>query len=357
MHWMEMVIMENSLIRWAIALSVFLAVLAVLLVIKRILLVKLMTLAKRTKSSWDDALLEVLSHTRLSLLLPLALLLAAHSLSLPARSLSVLRGLFVVAFLLQIGLWGNQLISTWLRIRRKAREGQDTTVQSVLVGLDFVFRILVWVVVFLLILDNLGVNITTLAASLGIGGIAVALAAQNVLGDLFASLSIIFDKPFLVGDFIVVDDKRGTVERIGMKSTQLRALGGEQIVFSNTDLLKSRLHNYKRMNERRVVFEIGVTYQTPRDKLQRLPSMLREAIAKQPSTRIDRAHLSKYGDSAVIFETVFFVLSPDYNQYMDTQQAIYLELHERFEQEGIQFAYPTRTLFWKRDELGPCQVP
>ena len=356
MHWMEMVILDNTLTRWAIAASIFLAFIGFLLLLKRIVLVKLITLAKRTQSFWDDALLLALAKTRLGLLLPLSLYLAAHSLTLPVKGHSVLRGLAVVTLLLQVGLWGNQLIALWLANREKSRDNQDAANQSVMIGLVFLFRMIVWALVVLLILDNLGVNITTLAASLGIGGIAVALAAQNILGDLFASLSIVFDKPFLVGDFIVVDDKMGSVERIGIKTTRLRALGGEQIIFSNADLLRSRIHNQKRLNERRVQFEIGVTYETPRPKIQEIPTILREAISRQAELRFDRAHLIKLGDSALVYQAVFYVLCADFNLYLDAQQAVYLEIFARFEQEGIAFAYPTQTLLLKQPSQGSCQV-
>jgi small-conductance mechanosensitive channel len=208
-----------------------------------------------------------------------------------------------------------------------------------------VARLAVWSLVLLLALDNLGFNITALLAGMGIGGIAVALAAQNILGDLFASLSIVLDKPFVVGDFIVVGEQLGTVEYIGLKTTRIRSLGGEQIVFSNTDLLGSRIRNYKRMQERRVVFGFGVVYQTPHEKLQTIPGMVREIIGKLDRARFDRAHFKEYGDSSLNFEVVYYVLSADYNVYMDIQQAINLELFRRFQEDGIDFAYPTRTLY------------
>jgi small-conductance mechanosensitive channel len=182
-------------------------------------------------------------------------------------------------------------------------------------------------------------------AGLGVGGIAVALAAQNILGDLFASLSIILDKPFVVGDFLIIGDFLGSVEKVGVKTTRLRSLSGEQLIFSNNDLLGSRIRNYGRMFERRVIFSIGVTYQTPADKLRAIPDMLREAVESQQPVRFDRAHFQKYGDFALIFEIVYYVLSADYKQYMDIQQAINLQINEDFEEHGIEFAYPTQTLY------------
>jgi len=196
----------------------------------------------------------------------------------------------------------------------------------------------------LVIPDHMGFNITALVAGLGIGGVAVALAVQNILGDLFASLSIVLDKPFVVGDFIVVDDMRGTVERVGVKSTRVRSLDGESLVFSNSELLKSRIRNFRQLTERRVLFTIGVTYQTPAAQVGSIPAWLRAIVEEREKTRFDRAHFKEYADSALVFEVVYYVLDPAYNVYMDIQQAINLEILERFTAEGIGFAYPTQTL-------------
>jgi small-conductance mechanosensitive channel len=193
------------------------------------------------------------------------------------------------------------------------------------------------------------VKITTLVASLGIGGIAVAMALQNILGDIFASLSILLDKPFVVGDFIIVETHMGTVEYIGLKTTRIRSLSGEQLVFSNSDLLKSRIRNYKRMAERRVVFSIGVVYQTDHDTLKKIPDLIRKIIEDQDQVRFDRSHFQGYGEFSLNFETVYYVLSPDYNRYMDVQQAINLAIFRQFETLNIGFAYPTQTVFLKDD--------
>ncbi len=204
---------------------------------------------------------------------------------------------------------------------------------------------LVWSLILLLILDNLGINVTALLAGLGIGGIAIALALQNVLGDLFASLSIMIDKPFEIGDFIVVGEFRGTVEHIGLKTTRIRSLSGEQNIFSNTDLLQSRIRNFRRMSERRVEFRIEVTYQTPLEKLQKIPEILQNIITAIEKTRFDRSHFKEYGESGLVFETVYYILSSDYNLYINIQQRINLEIFRIFKEEKIEFAYPTRTLY------------
>ncbi len=194
-------------------------------------------------------------------------------------------------------------------------------------------------------LDNLGFNITTLIASLGIGGIAVTLALQNILGDLFASLSIVLDKPFAVGDFVTVDELAGTVEFIGLKTTRLRSLSGEQIVCANGDLLKSRIRNYKRMQERRVLFELGLLYQSTPAQLEAVPGLVRAAVEAQPDTRFERAHFKGFGASSLDFEVVYHVTVPDYARYMDVQQGINLALVRAFAGAGIGFAYPSRTVF------------
>jgi small-conductance mechanosensitive channel len=191
----------------------------------------------------------------------------------------------------------------------------------------------------------MGIDITALVAGLGVGGIAVALAAQNILGDLFASWSIVLDKPFLVGDFIIIDGYSGTVEHIGLKTTRLRSLTGEQLIFSNSDLLKCRIRNYKRMQERRIVFSFGVLYETPLEKLKEIPGIVKDIITSIENTRFDRAHFASYGNYSLNFEVVYYVLSSDYTVYMDIQQKINLALFEEFQKKDIVFAYPTQTIY------------
>jgi small-conductance mechanosensitive channel len=211
-------------------------------------------------------------------------------------------------------------------------------------AIGFVARVALWSLVILVGLSNLGVDITGLIAGLGIGGIAVALALQNVLGDLFASLSIVLDKPFVIGDFIVVDQMQGTVEYVGLKTTRLRSISGEQLIVSNADLLRSRIRNLKRMDERRALFTFSVMYQTPAEKLERVSQIARNVIAAQPLVRFERAHFKEFGESALVYECVYFVLSPDYLVFMDTQQRINIALVEALKAEGVEFAYPTRTV-------------
>ncbi len=212
-------------------------------------------------------------------------------------------------------------------------------------GVTTILNIFIWVLGFVFLMDNLGFNVSTVIAGLGVGGIAVALAAQAILGDLFAYFVIFFDRPFEIGDFIIVGDKLGSVEYIGLKTTRIRSLGGEQLVFSNKDLTDSRIHNYKKMERRRVVFSIGVIYQTTAEQLEMIPKMVRKIIEDQEDIVFDRGHFARYGDSSLDFEFVYYVIGADYNKYMDIQQAINLNMFKEFENKGIEFAYPTRTLF------------
>lgn len=242
---------------------------------------------------------------------------------------------------------GARGITHWVNraVRYKLEEEKDAASATTLNAVAFLGKIALWTVALLLALDNLGVDITALVTGLGIAGIAVALALQNILSDLFASIAIVVDKPFLVGDYIVVGEMRGTVQRIGLKTTRIRSLTGEQVVIANSELLRQRIHNFKQMQERRATFSFGVVYETPLDKLAAIPAMVRAAVEAQPHTRFDRAHFKEYGEYALVFEVVYWMLRPDYDLYMDTQQAINLELYRRFAAEGIRFAYPTHTVY------------
>ncbi len=213
-----------------------------------------------------------------------------------------------------------------------------------------VIRLALWSVALVFLLDNMGFQISAVVAGLGIGGIAVAMASQAVLGDLFSYVAILLDKPFELGDYVVLDGGfMGTIENIGVKTTRLRSLSGEQLVISNSDLTGSRVRNYKRMQERRVVFKLGVTYDTNSDKLEKAVAIVKEEITKRSAVRFDRAHFSEFGDSNLIIEAVYWVLSPEYNHYMDVHQELNFAVKRAFEKEGIRFAFPTQTLYVKKE--------
>ncbi len=262
--------------------------------------------------------------------------------NVPPQAASVVAKLTTIVLFLQVGqvleIVLNPAIGKWL-------EGATNVPRSAHTLVFFVTRFVIWIVICLLLLDNLGINVSALIAGLGVGGLAVALAVQNILGDLFCSLSIVLDRPFEVGDFIVVGDLKGEVERIGIKSTRIRSLSGEQIVISNSELTQGRIQNFKRMEQRRVAFKLGVTYQTPSEKLKQIPEMIKNAVDSIKDTRFDRAHFLEFGDSSLNFEVVFFVLKSDFNFYADIHHELNLKLYEKFETEGIEFAYPTRTIY------------
>ncbi|MGJ9420342.1 mechanosensitive ion channel family protein [Massilia sp. CMS3.1] len=345
---MRYVILENDLTTWSIALGMGLVVCLVLYFARQILVRRLEMFAATTVTYLDDFAVKVLSATHPIFFVFMGGYAGAQSLVLSEARVTLLSRLAIAAFLLQVARWGDVGVRAWLHHYRVRRSDQDAASTTSTAALGFVVRTVIWLVIILMILDNFGVNITTLVASLGIGGIAVALALQNILGDLFSSLSIVLDKPFVVGDFITVDDISGTVEFVGLKTTRIRGLGGEQVIFSNSDLLKSRIRNFKRMQTRRIVFGIGVTYETSKRQLLAIPDILRDIVQAQPDVDFDRAHFKSFGPSSLDFETVYIVKTPAYGTYMDVQQAINMALFERFENEGIEFAYPTQTLYLSR---------
>lgn len=333
--------------RWLLLLTVTALISGVLIVATRFLARRFETFAERTENKIDDIVATLLRQTRWYFLVALGLYLSVLIVELPNVGTKNVGRVAFVLLLLQVVWWGNSLIKLYVRRYKEENLDEDAAAVTTMQAVGFLGRILLWALVIMLALQNFGIEITPLIAGLGVGGIAVALAVQNVLGDLFASLSIVLDKPFVVGDFLIIDDYLGTVERIGLKTTRLRSLSGEQIVVSNGDLLNSRIRNYKRMFERRIVFTVGVVYGTPADQLEAIPDMIREIVEAQEQTRFDRSHFKQYGDSALLYETVYYVLVPDYNVYMDIQQAINLAIYRRFEDEGIDFAYPTQTLHVK----------
>jgi small-conductance mechanosensitive channel len=343
MLWLDQPLLGNSMKMWMAAVLVTAATFLVLSLVKRIVASRLRSLSARTATKLDDIITDMLAKTHVLFCLAVSVLAGSMLLDLGPRAGFVQKAV-VVAALIQGGLWGSVFLGGLLA-RWRERRAQDASTAPVIIAFSFFGRLAVWATVALLVLDNLGIEVTALLAGLGVGGIAAALAVQNILGDLLASVSIVMDKPFEVGDFIVVGELMGTVEHIGLKTTRVRSLSGEQIVLSNGDLLSSRIRNFKRMSERRVVFSLGVTYQTPHTKLESIPAMVRGIIEAQKETRFDRAHFLQYGDSALIFEIVYYVTNRDYGVYMDVQQAINLAIFKRFAEEKIEFAYPTRTLY------------
>ena len=349
---LDQVYLGNSLLKWVIALAVVLAIYAILSVLRRTVGNRLKRMADRTTNDLGYFMADLVRvRTKKILFFALAVYGASLLLVLPARAGRVIVGAVFIFLFLQVGFWGNGMINYFVT-RRATKDGGDGLNLEAYSVITWMAKAALWAIVVLLALNNLGIEITALVAGLGISGIAVALALQSILGDLFASLSIVLDRPFVIGDFIIVGEQMGTVEHVGLKTTRVRSLSGEQIVFSNTDLLGSRIRNFRRMNERRVLFTIGVTYQTPADKLERIPGMIQEIIVARDPVRFDRVHFATYGAYSLDFEIVYWVLDRDYALYMEIQQEINLALFRKFEEEGIEFAYPTQTLFIEKNGGG-----
>ncbi|MEJ2483994.1 MAG: mechanosensitive ion channel family protein, partial [Gemmatimonadota bacterium] len=354
---LDNVILGNPVRAWLGSLAIFVGLAVAYAIVRKQLINRFVSLSRRTSTALDDAFGAALNSTKWWLLFFIAIQLAIRPLSLSPGVRTLLGRLAIVAALIQIGFWAAAWVSVAVKNWRERRFGDDPEASMTLSFIGWALNVVVWALVTLLVLENLGVDISALVAGLGIGGIAVALAVQSVLGDLLASVSILLDKPFVIGDYLAVDDLGGTVQSIGLNSTRLKSLTGEQIVFSNKDLLQSRIHNYGRMEERRVLFRTGVVYGTPPEVVEKVPAMLRSAIESQKLTRFDRSHFKEFGDSALVFETVYYMTVPDYGTYMEVQQAVNLEMLRRFAAEGIDFAYPTQHLYVEQVERAKSVGP
>jgi small-conductance mechanosensitive channel len=351
-EWIESVyhanLWGNSLEQWLYALGTMFVLFMLLQLLFGLLKRRIGSLSRKTANVLDDLVAAALSSTRSYVLLLVAIWGGAQLLDFGDADQG-LDFMLLIAVVLQLAIWLNRMVSSYIAFYTVSRREDNPGAVSVVQGVSFIVRLIIWSVAFLLVIDNLGYDVTALFAGLGIGGIAVALAVQNILGDLFASLSIVLDKPFVLGDFIIVGELMGVVENIGLKTTRLRSLSGEQLIFSNTDLLSSRVRNYKRMQERRVPFGFGVIYQTTPDQLETIPALVKSIVESIEGLRFDRAHFKSFGDSSYDFEVVYYINTPDFNAYMDAQQTINLALCREFAERGIEFAYPTRTLFIQRE--------
>ncbi len=335
----------NTAQDWLIAVGLALIVFVFVRAAIGIVLKRLSAIASKTETDIDDLVAELLDKTRFLFVALLALYVGSLYLTLPTGVSDLLSTILVLGFLAQGAFWANGLVNYMLGSWARQKFEDDPTISTALGSVGFLIRFGVGATFAMLALANLDIDIGPLIASLGIGGVALALALQGVLGDLFASLSIIFDKPFAVGDSIQVGDLSGTVEHVGLKSTRVKAVTGEQLVFSNGDLLGSRIRNYQRRQERRCAFTLGVTYDTPSEKLERIPELIREIVEARANTRFDRCFFMVFGDSALNFESVYYILVPDFKTYGETHHAINLEIFRRFAEEGIEFAYPTQKIY------------
>lgn len=341
---MNRVYYGNPLSTWIFAVGISILFYLFTKIALSLLSKRFQKLANQTPNPIDDLLIAVLKRTKEIFLFILSIYIGSQTLQLEPDITSLIGMITIIALWIQVGIWASTAIKFWFIDRHKDNHnGQEKTTLSVI---NTVGKVIIWSIVLILALDNIpGVEINALIASLGIGGIAVGLAVQNILEDLFSSITIALDQPFVIGDFITVGDFSGTVEHIGLKSTHIRSLTGEQLIFSNSDLLDSRIKNFKRMERRRVVLKLGVTYQTSPTTLKEIPQIVEEIVRSMENISFERVHLSGLGDFAVDFELVYWVESADYQIHMDTQQEILLRLYGSFAEKQIEFAYPTQTVF------------
>ena len=347
MEFLDSVYYNNTIESYLIASGIIFLGIIILRIFRKAILRRLKIWAATTETTLDDYLVNGFEKFGMPLLNIGIIYFGITYLKLSERVQQIVHNALVVVVTFYVIRLITSSIQIMLESYVKHREGGEEKLKQIK-GLMIVIKIVVWATGGVFLFDNLGYNVTAIITGLGIGGIAIALAAQNILGDLFNYFVIFFDRPFEIGDFIVVDDKRGNVEYIGIKTTRIKSISGEQVIISNSDLTNSRVHNFKRMEKRRILFTLGVTYQTAPDKLKEIPEIISKIVTEQPDAQIDRCHFSSFGDFSLNFETVYFVTEPDYVKYMDIQQSINNRIFEAFAEKKIDFAYPTQTIFMEK---------
>ena len=351
-EWAEMDVGGSPLWRWALGVGVAVLVFLVLLTVRRLLVGRLTKVVARAREAsgadaaehtrLNDFVLEPIKATRGFFLFVLSLYIGTLVSPLPDHVHHAIDRAMVLGALIQLGLLAQNLVGTvsgrWLSKRDAVGSA------TLAAGMRFAARVVIWAAILLMVLSNLGVEISALIAGLGVGSVAAALAVQNILGDLFASLALYFDRPFDIGDTIKVNDDVGTVLKIGLRSTRVQSIQGEEIIFPNTVLLQNRIHNFRRMTERRVILQVGVLYGTSADQIAAGATLIKEAIETVEGVRFERAHFKGFGASSLDFEALYWIQSREYVDYMERQQSVNLEVMRRFEKAGLDFAFPTRTL-------------
>src|SRR5688572_8160950 len=343
--YLQRVIYHNTVLDYLIVALLILVGVMVIRFLKQTILKKLKSWTEKTTNHYDDFIYRSIERFGIPWLYLVVIYLGIHYLTLHKNTENVLKIAFTAAFtFLVIRLLASVFLALLEKFVRRQDNGDEKVKQ--LGGIMLIVNVFIWAIGLLFFFDNMGFDVTTVITGLGIGGIAVALAAQNILGDLFNYLVIFFDRPFETGDYIQVDEKSGTVEYIGIKTTRVQSLTGEQLVFANSDLTSSRIHNHKRMHQRRISFKFGIVYQIRPEELRAIPGIMKSIIEEQENEKVlfDRAHFASYGDSSLDFEVVYHIFDTDYTKYMDIQQEINFRMFEVFLERGIGFAYPTRTI-------------
>jgi len=347
MEFFDTIYYNNTIQSYLTTAGIILGGMLIIRLFRKGILARLKKWATTTETNFDDYVVSAVERFVLPMLNVGVMYVAIKYLNLTEEASKILRNAFVIAFMFYVIRMTTSSLRIMLESYARRQEGGDEKVKQ-LKGIMIVISILIWSMGAVFLFDNLGYDVTAIITGLGIGGLAVALAAQTILGDLFNYFVIFFDRPFEIGDFIVVDDKRGNVEYVGIKTTRIKSITGEQIIISNSDLTNSRVHNFKRMEKRRILFNLGVTYQTTPEQLKEIPQIISKIITDQKDAQMDRCHFATYGDFSLNFETVYFVNEPDYVKYMDIQQSINLHIFEAFAERKIEFAYPTQTIFMEK---------
>ena len=336
----------NSGKDYLLALAVFAICLLILLIVKKVILARLHKIAKRTKNNYDDTLIGIIFKIKSFFYLVISLYLASNFLNLSNFLSKAIYLLFILVIVYE-GIKASSYLLKVLAYKAIKRNDDDSQAQSTVKTLNVFIQIILWSLGLLLILANMGVNITSLIAGLGIGGIAVALALQNILADIFSSFSILIDKPFKVGDFIKVSADMGTVEKIGIKTTHLRTLDGQLLIISNQELTKARVENFQKLHRRRALFNLRIIYETSRTQLESIPKIIASIVDKQEKANLDRCHFKSYGDFSLNFEVSIFIDVKSYNDFLDILEKINLDIFSQFNEQGISFAYPTQLHYQK----------
>jgi small-conductance mechanosensitive channel len=351
MEFLTTTVLGNTLGQWALALVIGLIVYGFLRLLVWLLRRRVKKYADKPLPDPSVLIRNLLAHTHGFLFIWLAVFVAQRTLTLSETATTVINTITIAVILIQAGFWAIEVVEYLIARRQISKNGEVNYRKGSINAIILISKVIIWTVVILLVLENIpGVHVTALLASLGVAGLAVGLGLQKVLGDLFASLTISIDEPFVEGDAISVGEFSGVVEHVGLKSTRVRSATGEQLIFSNSDLLDSRIRNFKRMEKRMVVFTLNITYQTPHKKLHKIPEIIREVIENQDQVTFERAHFKGYGPSSLIYEVAYTIQTADFSQYMDLQQKINLEIFHQFQEAGIVFAYPTQTILLNKPD-------
>jgi len=339
---------NNTTKDYSMAMGFIVVGILIVRVFKNTLLIKIKQLTKKTNTHFDDYLVEAIEKFIIPAFYISIVFFGIKTLTISdtfrnviSDTHTVILAYYIIRLISRVLIL---LLKTWVR---EQENGEEKVKQ--IGGIILIINMLIWGIGFLFLFDNLGYDVTAIVTGMGIGGIAVALAAQNILGDLFNYFVIFFDRPIEIGDFIVIDDKNGVIEKIGIKTTRIKTLSGEQLVVANSDLTSSRIHNYKKMQRRRILFGVGVSYETNTVDLKKIPGILKEIVSQQKPITFDRAHFKEFGDSSLNFEVVYYIEDAAYNTYMDVQQQINFDIFDKFQSMGIAIAFPTRTLYLRNE--------